>query len=108
MSDRTSTKKILKSRTATGGRGSLIFTVLTSKNCRFSFKIQKIILGLETKFELFENNHCNTNIVDISGAFFTLSFSIPKMNSQCEESARDVVNIRVTVVKTATFFWYGL
>ena len=65
--------------------------------------MQKLILGLKTKIELFENNHCNTYIVDISGALFTLSFSIPKMNSQFEQGARDVVNIRVTAVKTVVF-----
>ena len=44
------------------------------------------------------HNHCNRNIVDISGALFTLNLSILVLKSQCEEGARDVNNILVTVV----------
>ena len=44
------------------------------------------------------HNHCNRNIVDISGALFTLNLSILILKSQCEESARDDNNILVIVV----------
>ena len=40
----------------------------------------------------------NPNLVDISGALFTMNPSILILNSQCEEGARDVNYIWVTVV----------
>ena len=46
----------------------------------------------------FTCNHCNPNIVDISGALFISILSTLILNSQCEEGARAVKNIWVTVV----------
>ena len=44
--------------------------------------------------------HCNPNIVDISGALFTLRLSKIILNSSNEEDVRDVSNIWVTGVIT--------
>ena len=45
-----------------------------------------------------ENNHCEPYNVDISGALFTLNLSILKLSDQYGEGARDVSNIRVTMI----------
>ena len=42
-------------------------------------------------------NHCYLNNVDISGAVFILNLTIIIPNSQYEEGARDVNNIRVSI-----------
>ena len=45
-----------------------------------------------------DSNHCNPNIVDISGAIFTFKIHFEYTQTQCEEGARGVNNVLVTVV----------
>ena len=45
-----------------------------------------------------ENNHCEPNNVNISGALFTLNLGILILSAQYGEGARDVNNIRVTMI----------
>ena len=48
-----------------------------------------------------ENNHCIPNIDDFSGALFTLSLSILKLNSQYEEGVREINNIWYKMITNA-------
>ena len=50
------------------------------------------------KLHFWKYNYWNHNIVDISGALFTLISGILQVNLKFEEGARDVNNVLVTVV----------
>ena len=45
-----------------------------------------------------EDNHCEPNSVDISGALILLNSSILILSAQYREGTRDVNNIRVTMI----------
>ena len=53
-----------------------------------SFDVQKKLNSHHTSVN--DGNHCNSNIVDNSGALFTLSLTILTLNSQHEEGAREM------------------
>ena len=57
------------------------------------YRYRCVQLDFIKKKRLTEYNHWDSNIVDISGALFTLSLIILILKSQFEEGARDINNI---------------
>ena len=62
------------------------------------YYIDKIQKNLHRRIAQKVSNICDPNIDDISGALFTLSLSILKLNSQYEEGTRELNNIWFSAV----------